>query len=74
MNSSSVAPLDPGGAVKDHDYLAEARTAYQEYVDESTAAYQKYRAGLAAARAAALLDTAPAESIASRRKYAAGLS
>lgn len=74
MNSSSPAPPDPGGAVKDHDYVAVAGTAYQEYVDESTAAYQKYRAGLAVARAAGLADTAHAESIASRRKYAAGLS
>ncbi len=38
MNSSAV------------DYVAEARTAYQEYVDESAAAYRRNRAGLATAR------------------------
>jgi hypothetical protein len=63
MNSSPPAPPDPGGAVKDRYYVAVARTVYQEYVDESRAAYQKYRAGLAAARAAGPPDTAHPESM-----------
>ncbi|HEX5349313.1 MAG TPA: hypothetical protein VFW64_19765 [Pseudonocardiaceae bacterium] len=74
MNSSSPARPDPDSPVKDHNYVAMARTAYQDYVDESTAAYQKYRAGLAAARGAELPDTAHAELTAPRRKYAAGLN